>query len=819
MKRLILVLALFPLFLYPQSGKSVLSERQKDTVNTLIDTMIKDSVMTWDDMVDSLGYRTFEYYGAVGDGVTNDSAAVVNALGSGYPIKGRSGTTYLVSNVSPIYITGKDIDLSSTGLEPFTLKFDQLINYSTGASLYFRGTQKTTGNLLKDSLSVSSKKLTFTTVANVDTGDLVLLLSPTGDYWQGIDTADHDVKCDLHLVERIDGDTVYTLVPAFDTYDGTSNSHPATVYVYEPITVKMKNVKFEFIGTTSTSEVKMLQIQYSKYDVIEDVEINNARVEALGMWFSYGSQINRLKVAYSDYIGLGYATDLIGCFDVSITNSTFRNCRSPLDGGTYISRNNHVAYNIISNDEYISFSGGFGCHPQSEGWTFEGNKVNYAYNGALISGIGHTIKNNTFYNTFADVILIGTGNNITIDGNIVNSFVADSSITPARLAADFVYSGYDFGSTEKSSMIITNNKVNSISTWFLRTENNLYNLTLANNDISFTALTAYLIQNAGTDTIWNANIHNNNIIRNRDNTTNYLTHLTDSITFINSNIQFRDKNSTSTTVYNGLDVLGNFTGGGVDLDSLAFFSENWNVTEDTSLTTLITNGACEGVYVANLAPNLVKYGDDIVVSEEVGGDATKAQGFTSITATPQSGIIFKASDTVNDSVLYRLTFDARRISGTDVDKLYIYINGTGYLTTINPVTVTDTWATYTYPFTAQTALSTGNNFIYFGIYGYDYTSVFAVDNVIVRPLEYLRYVGTLPMDSVITFEPIDSLPYQPSTAVKIGNIGGELSAKDTSGNVFILTNFPPVTIPSDSTGLPTGAFYYRSSDGILRRKY
>ncbi len=96
---------------------------------TTINNLISDSLL-------AQVPRALEFYGAVGDGITNDSAAVETALNSGLPIVGKSGSSYLVDG--SITITDKDIDLQASGEEPFTFtKDDDVSNL-----LYFTSSGK-----------------------------------------------------------------------------------------------------------------------------------------------------------------------------------------------------------------------------------------------------------------------------------------------------------------------------------------------------------------------------------------------------------------------------------------------------------------------------------------------------------------------------------------------------------------------------------------------------------------------------------------------------------------------------------------------------
>ena len=52
---------------------------------------------------------TFESYGAVGDGITDDRDAIYNALNSGLEVTGTKGKVYYIG--SSIEITGKDINV------------------------------------------------------------------------------------------------------------------------------------------------------------------------------------------------------------------------------------------------------------------------------------------------------------------------------------------------------------------------------------------------------------------------------------------------------------------------------------------------------------------------------------------------------------------------------------------------------------------------------------------------------------------------------------------------------------------------------------
>lgn len=749
-------------------------------------------------------YRTFEDFLAVGDGITNDSAAVVNALKSGYPIKGISGKTYLVNNASVITLAGYNIDLSSTGLEPFTIQFGNKEN-----GFLFQGTSiLSSTTILNDSVSVGTRKLVLTTTTDIDTGDLVNLRSMGNEYWGVIN--DNIRKFDLSLVTAIHGDTLYLAQTTWDSYDGASNSDPASLRIYRPITVRMKNVNFLYTGTTSADDMLALSLLYTKYDRLENIRIDNARYCGIQFSVSYGSKVINPIVTNADWNASSYGVYIGSSFDVEVIGGKFIDCHTAVDGGTLITRGCRVIDNTVTMNKDILGSQAFNVHQQSENWVFENNTVFSAYSAFGAAGGGHILRNNVIYNSNGYPFLI-RGSDITIEGNVFNTLpVTDYAITfsPDVLVTMNIYSTL----TEIQNISIKNNVAShtKYGILYLNGNGNLTNLDISGNKILHVSNSANIISASVVDTVYYSDIRDNFLAH----PINYRSSgLSANIEFIDSYTEYKNSLTNITTINGNYVFDGTVNINGTDIDSLANIVSNFSVNEDTTITSITVNGTCTGSYTAGLAPN-VSSGGLITPTEETGYDGD-GQGFTSTTWIGGGNVRWISNDTLLANSLYKLTFYAKKLSGGTLEKMNVYIEDNEYAGGFLP---TSTFQQFEYTFSPTVGVTSGDVVLRFGNYTYpDTAAVFVLDNIELRLLDYGISVTNLNVDSVIIMTAIDSLPYA-TTNVKIGNVGGELKVMDSGRNEFNLTNFPPVTIPSDSTGLSTGSIYFDAT-GILRRKY
>lgn len=802
-KILLLVLFAFSLTL-AQTGKSVLTQQQKDSINAMIETYVDTSS-------NGVNYKTFEYYGAVGDGVANDSAAVVNALSSGNSIKGISGKTYLVNSRSRINITGVNIDLSSTGEQPFTIKFGNWVEGWNNNGIRFVGTtQVSASRILKDSVIVGTDELVLTTVANIDTGDIIELRSTGTDYWTVID--DDIRKDELHLITGISGDTLTISETTWDSYNPSTNANSSDVRVFRPITVKISNMNLVYEGTSNTDNLIGIEVYYSKYDLLKNVTVENGRYSGIHLWHSYKSKIINPTITNANLSGYGYGVYLGGTFDCEVSGGTFIDCKAGVDGGTWISRGNKILNNSFTIKAGIVGSPAINVHQQSENWLFEGNIIHRADGGGIAcAGLGHVIRNNVFNDVSGYVILI-RGENITVEDNIIHSPQLETSGVSSFPDCIVTINMYPASLETSDGITIRNNYARYVKYGVLGVngDGNLTNLTITGNTI-FHVSTGYIITSSDADTVYYADIRDN-IFKNLGSYSPM--NLSSNITFIDSYIEYRKQILETTYLTDNLNIDGSLITNNIDIDSLTNVVSNFNINEDTTGTDIILNGDCEGVYTDGLAPDLVIGGTGMVATEQT-GYAGDGQGFTSSGAVVNSNIKWVNNSELEAGVLYKLSFYAKRLSGGASEQINFYIDHYGYGTAYTPTT---DFQKFEFTFTPTVSVGAGLTTIRFGNRSYpDTQAVFVLDNIDIRPLSYGISSTNFIIDSTLFMNDIDSLP-SATDRVKIGNVGGELKARDSGNNEFILTNFPPVTIPGDSTTCTTGQIYFDAT-GILRRKY
>lgn len=360
-------------------------------------------------------------FGAVGNGVADDAAAVQAAFssmtnggtfdGQGLTYKIDSPITGVTSNTNVINAT---FDFSSMAVQPGV---DRCITVT--------GTLATPISLTANT-AFESNIVTVGSTATFSADDLVFLKS--NSVW---DSSTSTTYGQYARVKSVDSGTQLTLYSSVLVDFTTAAS--ATIGIVTPVqNVTFTNVKF--IGANANGQ-NALYIEYG-----EDCNINNCQFEyfdylAIGFWRCYSSTIDSTRMKFARQAGNAYGFSIGGgCYGCSVTNSWGEDCRHTVTIGDNDGLN---LFTRVENNTAISNKdAGFDSHAASIYTTFIGNTVEMSadrfltsnHDGIIIQGAHAVISNNT--------VVGQKGNGIVYQPLFQNGYKTSVVITGNKIVAD-----------------------------------------------------------------------------------------------------------------------------------------------------------------------------------------------------------------------------------------------------------------------------------------------------------------------------------------------------------------------------------------------
>ena len=204
-------------------------------------------------------------YGAVGDGVTDDSHAIQEAVNSNYDVYFESDKTYYLGSTVTI-----NHDIKLHGGKNTVIKTKTPNNASPYDGIKISGTLKTTTTMTSDYLSEGtgdtdniSNRFTLADMSSVAIGDIILIEAT--DQYYSYSRRYYYLGATLMITDIYDGHIYTNRNMPFDI----TLTENVTVKVYEAPTVEIKNLGFEsdlnaFGGTYFNSYAALLNIEFCK---------------------------------------------------------------------------------------------------------------------------------------------------------------------------------------------------------------------------------------------------------------------------------------------------------------------------------------------------------------------------------------------------------------------------------------------------------------------------------------------------------------------------------------------------------------------------
>lgn len=362
-----------------------------------------------------------EWWGAIGDGATDNILPLTAALTSYHPVVLQSNGTYYISAGFDITIpSNSNISVRGSGPSNAVIKVNDSGSIFSGTK---KGstTLKTNATLSKEGM-ISFRVVTVTSAANIAVGDLLVLTSDESWPYDNADlTSFHG---EINIVESISGDEITLRDQCSHNYLPASNS--IAVDIYGKSAFSANGVSFE--NVTSGAKTYNIALRYLQDNKIINVHTKNSDQYALYFENCFGTLVDGARIennASYDGVSPDYSTGVwnTGSSHTKIVNSHFLSCVDVvLFGGTIPSRHCIATGNTSSHDRWPPGStqaSAYATHGGAEHILFSNNIINGAYSAFLIRSPSVSVIGNHIAGAGNAVISISDGDDIVIKDNTV----------------------------------------------------------------------------------------------------------------------------------------------------------------------------------------------------------------------------------------------------------------------------------------------------------------------------------------------------------------------------------------------------------------
>lgn len=375
-----------------------------------------------------------EDHGAVGDGTTDDTEALEAALNEATgtfqrPIVLTPGAVYLISR--PLAVTGRGVMIVCEGVKPATIispndTFDPLTITSDAP---YATTQ------LATSVTIGTTQWQVDNASSVTPGSLMQVVSSKSWYFDPRPGSTDARKAELHLVERIEGNTIWTRDIANDGYNLATET--VDVKFIRPVRVHLSNLivkGFLPSGSTNTRGRDGIVIDGTFEAYFDRVSVENMPAAGISFRNSYRPIAQGGHVFDANGDATGYGAQFNGCRNGIIRGVLYAGCRRGVDvsGGNIPSINTLVenCVNLGGGSQsdgqpygwvYGGISGvinfGFGSHGAADHTTYRGCFTTNIHTPYSLRGGNEIIENATHIGkTRGGFIRLITGENVTVRG-------------------------------------------------------------------------------------------------------------------------------------------------------------------------------------------------------------------------------------------------------------------------------------------------------------------------------------------------------------------------------------------------------------------
>jgi hypothetical protein len=326
-----------------------------------------------DKMRESVSVKDF---GAIGDGVTDDTAAIQDAIDAiataGGELLFPAGTYLITSSISKTFADGVNIQIRGYGAKIDATAVSSLNVIELGGS-------RVSSTALGANVSKNSDTFTVSSASGI-TGGRILLISST-DLWNP--TRPEYLKGELALVEKIVGTTITNSNPLYDGYTAATT----TVHL-----LNMPQITVEGLEIECNDDVIALTILYARSPVVRNCKIHGSRYAGVYVGYCLGGTVDS-NFIYDVWNGIVTGTSygvVVGTGQgVKVVNNTINNARHAISGGGFEPLREVVyANNTCHNSTLENSSGCIDLHGNVEMAVVIGNiasSINCASINTIIS--------------------------------------------------------------------------------------------------------------------------------------------------------------------------------------------------------------------------------------------------------------------------------------------------------------------------------------------------------------------------------------------------------------------------------------------------
>ena len=346
-------------------------------------------------------------FGAVGDGATNDTAAIQAAIDavadSGTPVVGNPQKTYAItSQLNWDSATGATLRLRDLNLQPSGAITALDVDSSDAAVVTTLAADTRPGRT----------DITVTSAVGLEVGDIIRIES---DQTWPYDAAAN--KGEISTIVAISGTTVTLSNPIHFPYDLPAET--ATITAKKPVSVDFENVSIDFVTVPSVAGTNATSLNYLVNSSIKNCRVNAADNTGFGINFSYQTVVDGCFTTNCGTAGtaLGYGVLFQRSTLCHVKNLTSTNCRKGVDfSGSYPTNSCSVRDSNIVGRRDTGMC--LDTHGAANMITFEGNTLTSGTNGVGGRGQNLFVLNNTFTNHSNAAIALSGPTNVVIRGNV-----------------------------------------------------------------------------------------------------------------------------------------------------------------------------------------------------------------------------------------------------------------------------------------------------------------------------------------------------------------------------------------------------------------
>lgn len=351
------------------------------------------------------GAVNVKWFGAKGDGVTDDTVAIQSALDylglfqKGGVLCFTEGIYKVTAHLSKTFTNSVKIKIIGYGAKIDGTSVQSAIAGDT--TLISLQGERGSSSLL--SVSPSKNDLSISTSENIDAVEGDTLLITSTDLWNP--AREYYFKGEMVEVQDVDSNTYNISNPLFDDYTASTT----TVYKLTMPTITVEGLEIEM-----DSNQTALEIKYSKNPSIINCKVHGARYTSIRLYYCIGGlvSLNNIRDAWYPGTSTSYGIAIASCQGVIVQSNNISEARHCIaSGGREPVRNVTYSNNVCKTHPLEETLMAIDMHGNTE----LSSIINNITEGISVAGINLVINGNTI-----------TGSKLNSNGiNIVQEIDSD----------------------------------------------------------------------------------------------------------------------------------------------------------------------------------------------------------------------------------------------------------------------------------------------------------------------------------------------------------------------------------------------------------